>query len=167
MKFKYYLRGVGIGVLITTIILVIAFSLTGNKMSDKEVIARAKKLGMVMADSTDDNKTVKEDQEEKDTSDKSEAKDSDDAYKDQTKTDAGTGENVDASSEAVQIEVSKGDNPRQVIDKLLEAGLIDDYDTFSHYLHDHGLDSIVYPGTYTINKGSSIEEIATIITTKE
>lgn len=46
MKRKYYLRGLGTGILVTALILIIA---SGQKetMTDEEVKARAKKLGMV------------------------------------------------------------------------------------------------------------------------
>ena len=47
MKLKYYLRGIGIGVILTALIM--GFALGGRKatISDAEVIERAKKLGMV------------------------------------------------------------------------------------------------------------------------
>ena len=49
MKLKIYLRGLGIGIVVTTLILGISYG--GRKeMSDAEVIARAKKLGMVEAE---------------------------------------------------------------------------------------------------------------------
>ena len=47
MRFKYYLRGAGIGVIAATLILSIAFLFHDN-ISDEEVIRRAMKLGMVM-----------------------------------------------------------------------------------------------------------------------
>lgn len=49
MKLKYYLRGAGIGLIIATLILMIATALHPNQeLSDEEIIARAEKLGMVM-----------------------------------------------------------------------------------------------------------------------
>lgn len=48
MKFKYYLRGAGIGMITATIILAIAFLFHKGTMSDAEVIERALELGMVM-----------------------------------------------------------------------------------------------------------------------
>ena len=48
-----YLRGLGIGIIVTAIILIIARN-TGNKMSDKEIIDRAEELGMVMKETTSD-----------------------------------------------------------------------------------------------------------------
>ncbi len=57
MKIKYYLRGLGVGIVITTLILLIVFNTTGKNISDEEVVARAKALGMVMAESKDEDTT--------------------------------------------------------------------------------------------------------------
>lgn len=49
MKLKYYLRGLGVGVICTAIVMGIALS--GNKketLTDAEIIERARLLGMVM-----------------------------------------------------------------------------------------------------------------------
>lgn len=65
MKLKYYLRGLGIGIIVTTIILMVSFSGRKEEMSDEEVIARAKQLGMVMqeepSDAADDTQQTSED----------------------------------------------------------------------------------------------------------
>ena len=53
MRLKYYLRGLGIGIICTAIIMGIAFS--GNKketLTDTEIIERARMLGMVMPEGT-------------------------------------------------------------------------------------------------------------------
>lgn len=53
MKLKYYLRGLGVGIIFTAIIMGIAFS--GNKketLTDAEIIERAKLLGMEMKEDT-------------------------------------------------------------------------------------------------------------------
>jgi len=53
MKLKYYLMGLGIGIFITTLVLSV-----GNRketLSDEEIIARARELGMVMKDETKDS----------------------------------------------------------------------------------------------------------------
>ncbi len=51
MKLKYYLRGMGIGIILTAIVM--GFALGGRKatMSDAEIIQRAKALGMVDGES--------------------------------------------------------------------------------------------------------------------
>ena len=55
MKLKYYLRGLGVGIICTAIIMGIALS--GNKketLTDAEIIERARLLGMVMEEETSD-----------------------------------------------------------------------------------------------------------------
>lgn len=46
MGLKYYLRGLGLGIVVTAIIMGIASS-GSNAMTDEEIIARAKQLGMI------------------------------------------------------------------------------------------------------------------------
>lgn len=47
MKLKYYMRGLGIGMVVTAFILSVVIDKDTKTMSDDEVIARAKQLGMV------------------------------------------------------------------------------------------------------------------------
>jgi len=47
MKLKTYLRGLGIGIIVTTIVMAITLGGEETKMSDEEIVARAKELGMV------------------------------------------------------------------------------------------------------------------------
>ena len=49
MKLKYYLRGLGIGIVVTALIMSIVTLTQKNTISDEEVIARAEKLGMVQS----------------------------------------------------------------------------------------------------------------------
>lgn len=65
MKLKYYLRGLGIGIIATTLILMIAFSQYKNDISDAEIIERAEALGMVMKeDSLFGNKDTEKEMQE-------------------------------------------------------------------------------------------------------
>ena len=52
MKLKDYLRGMGIGVILTAVIMGVALGGSSGKVSDAEVIRRAKQLGMVEAENT-------------------------------------------------------------------------------------------------------------------
>ena len=67
MKLKYYLRGLGVGIIVTTVILAISF---GGKKTDiddipvEEVIAKATMLGMVMPEDTQTPATEVEDETE-------------------------------------------------------------------------------------------------------
>lgn len=46
LKLKYYLRGLGLGIVVTAVIMCIIKS-KDNKMTDEEIMARAKQLGMI------------------------------------------------------------------------------------------------------------------------
>ena len=52
MKLKYYLRGIGIGVILAAVVMGIALGGRGRSLSDAEIMERAKKLGMVEAEGT-------------------------------------------------------------------------------------------------------------------
>ena len=52
MKFKYYLRGCGIGILFTAIILMISFRSDKNQMTDSQVMERVSELGMITPEKT-------------------------------------------------------------------------------------------------------------------
>ena len=55
MKLKYYLRGLGTGILFATIILFISYS---YKMSDKQIKERASELGMIYPDAEETSSSV-------------------------------------------------------------------------------------------------------------
>lgn len=51
MRFKFYLRGCGLGILFTAIVLMIGFHRAGkSEMTDEEIMRRAAELGMVKED---------------------------------------------------------------------------------------------------------------------
>lgn len=51
MKLKYFLRGLGAGIIFSAVIMLVAYMTSGGyKLSDREIISRAEKLGMVMED---------------------------------------------------------------------------------------------------------------------
>ena len=59
MKLKYYLRGMGIGIVVTTVILMIVFALHKNEtLTDDQIRERAAALGMVMPDAASNNEKL-------------------------------------------------------------------------------------------------------------
>jgi hypothetical protein len=54
LKLKYYLRGLGIGIIVTTLIFAISIKSRGGIMTDDRVVERAKELGMVIPTTDDD-----------------------------------------------------------------------------------------------------------------
>ena len=61
MKFKYYVRGAGVGILITTIVFMIGVNMKGGIMSDERAIARAIELGYTALDASGDAGLTQED----------------------------------------------------------------------------------------------------------
>ncbi|MBE5887300.1 MAG: endolytic transglycosylase MltG [Lachnospiraceae bacterium] len=55
MRFKYYLKGLGMGIIITTIIMTVSCVMHNNNLSDEEIIKKAIELGMVMPDSENES----------------------------------------------------------------------------------------------------------------
>lgn len=69
MKFKYYLRGIGIGIIFASIVFLVAYrEHVPTKMSNEEIISRAKQLGMVEADEPINKLIDKKSTETKETS---------------------------------------------------------------------------------------------------
>lgn len=65
MKLKYYLRGIGIGMIVTTVVLMIAFAVHKDQpLSDDEIRARAAELGMVMAEDVSASDKLSDNNEE-------------------------------------------------------------------------------------------------------
>ena len=170
MKFKYYLRGLGIGILISTIILSISFAMKKNDLSDDEIIARAKELGMVMEDTGKD--TIPKATETEDEIPKS----TEGGFNtEQTDMQPGTTDSGEISQDVgtdgtdmVQKEftVEVGDSSNAVSQRLQEEGLVDNAEAFNKYMVDNNYANFVLPGTVTIPEGAGYEEIAGILTDK-
>lgn len=189
MKLKYYLRGLGVGIICTAIIMGIALS--GNKkekLTDAEIMERARLLGMVMAGETDSDQEEKESQEQKEESQQKENQDKEkEDTDDKTKTDKAedtqdkenTGEKDqkdeqeknDSQTPAVPqpeaeiktIEIAAGDYSDVVSQKLFEAGLIQDAAAFNAYLTESGADRGITVGMHKIPVGATEEEIIRIL----
>lgn len=55
MKVKYFLRGLGFGILITTLLLFVSMDKNkSTEMTDEQIVERAKELGMLTQDEVDD-----------------------------------------------------------------------------------------------------------------
>ncbi len=184
MRLKYYLRGMGIGIIGTTLLLMILFSFQGNDtISDEEIMIRAASLGMVSAGAITDTEKLS-DAAEPDTSEALDEKSSEDtAYdttEETTKEDA-AGDDIDDANkspanksdepstetvEQVKLSIVAGEYSDEICKKLKRAGVIDNAKDFNAYLAKMGADSQILPGTYTLKKGADYDEILRIITEK-
>lgn len=187
MKLRYYMRGLGIGVLVTAILMSVTLNGKTEKLSDEEIIARAEELGMVMeyddvvlADTVSENQTEKpaEEPEEKPetvTAEEPAEKPGEEQETAVAEEDEVSEEESNITSEETQIEeietdqtveitVQGGDGSQTVARKLAQAGLIDDAQAYDKYLCSNGYDKRICTGTHTIPIGAGEEEIAKIIT---
>lgn len=168
MKLRYYMRGLGIGILVTAIIMGVS---GGQKLSDEEIKARALQLGMVegtsagvlsdlqanaeetkssvVEESIPQMESVEEPKEEKDA----------EASKQAESTEAS-----ESTGEKITITVKGGDSSVSVSNALAVAGLVEDAKEYDKYLCSNGYDKKICVGTYEIEAGSDYETIAQIIT---
>lgn len=197
MRLKYYLRGLGIGIMVTTVVLAISFAKHGNTMSDAEIIARAKELGMVMREDAGGH-TLKEDPDAGDLDgdgQQSPAADGDvqapsaegdqgqqapsvggdqdqqapiaDGNQDQQAPTADGDQGQQTTVTQHEFTVERGDSSNMVSQRLAQMGLVDNADAFNHYMTENSFDSRLLPGKVMIPEGSTYEEIANILVDKE
>lgn len=56
MKIKYYLRGLGMGILFATLVMTVSSVIHNNNLSEEKIIKEAKKLGMIMPEEETESK---------------------------------------------------------------------------------------------------------------
>ena len=170
MKLKFYLRGLGIGVAVTAGILMLAGG--GKKtMTDEEVIARAKELGLVENKVLAELNTEVSEQEptEQNTSEpeNSEEKSSEQESTEETGQETTEEEQTEeVIEEYVIVTVVGGDSSVAVSKKVFEAGLVESAASFDAFLCSNGYDKILAVGNHEIPKGASMKEIADILVKK-
>ncbi len=110
MRAKYFLKGMGIGVTVTALIFTVAFALNPPTLSDEEVIARAKTLGMIESDETMENQEdIKEETAEDQTSEEEQTAEEERAEGSEEKSEEASEEvsEENVETEETEKEVSK------------------------------------------------------------
>ena len=180
MKLRYYLRGLGIGILVTAA-LFLSMKDSAKPMTDAQVIARAKELGMIENPVLSDLETETESEEQEETITESsmpqetvpettetEAESTEEESTEEESTEEETIEEEPITQElqegsTVIIVVNKGDGSDTVSRKLYEAGLVEDAKTFDRYLMQNGYDRKIAAGSHEIPVNASDKEIAEIL----
>lgn len=161
MRFKYYLRGAGLGILLATLVLTIAFSVYDRKVSDEEIIRRAQELGMLMPGQDADRIP---DISEPDTEDAVlQTEDGTEPSVPDSNAEQSTGENQSESAECYLLEIERGDTARIIGQKLQDAAVITDAEAFRKYLGNSGKDQVIKTGWYQIPYGLSFSEMIEIL----
>ena len=194
MKLKYYLRGLGVGIVVTALILTIANHL-GNKMSDEDIIKRAAKLGMVMKEDeslfppTEPETTTPEPTSpspaEQETTAVKPAEQETTAVKPAepetttpepttpVPTEPETTTPVPAEPQTsgivihtATITVTSGMYSEAVSQKLEEAGIVKNWREFNEYLTSNGYSERLQTGTHSFNSEMGYNEIAEILVSR-
>lgn len=174
MKLKYYLRGLGIGILVTAAILTIVYHTKGS-MSDSQIMKRAAQLGMVMASTEDDTlfaQTTQVDTTIEETGTISVEETTTVVETTEAVTEASTEKPTEAPTEAptepaaagAVLTISPGMYSESVSAELVRLGIITNQKEFNSYLVNNGYAECIQTGDFKIKADMSYDEIARIIT---
>lgn len=193
MKKKYFVRGLGIGIIFGALIMLAAYLTSGKgSLSDEEVMKRAQELGMVKkseyvldsevtseettteteavtteAPAATEKATEEATTEAPGTTERAtEEATTEAATTEKATTEAATTEQTDAKTKAT-ITVSGGMSSETISSLLENAGLVDSASKFNSFLVQNGYDKKLETGSFDISGGMTYEEIARILTTKQ
>lgn len=181
MNLKIFLRGLGLGIVLTAIIMTVASSGRRETLTNDEIKAKAKELGMiedkVLADymAEFESKAAKEEiisEEEPALKEEPAELENQDTVSDndsiKTTDDLQLEEGMTKEDEEPTIfTVRKGELPNSICDRLQETGLIFSADEFHSYLLDNGYDRKIVAKEYKIPADADDETIARIIMGKK
>ena len=173
MKLKFYIRGLGIGILVTTLILTISTTVQGNKKSSEE---ETTKSSSVITYTKADTATIEsltstvETQVETDSIEKQTVKET------IQETIKETVQETTQKSTEITTKVTDGQKVTVVLSNInysgkasqliADAGIVDDAAALNKYLENNGYSTKILDGTYTFTKGQDYESIAKTITKK-
>lgn len=174
MKHKYYLRGLGIGILVTAAILTIVYHTKGS-MSDSQIMKRAAQLGMVMASTEEDTlfaQTTQADTTIEETGTISVEETTTVVETTEAVTEASTEKPTEAPTEVpteapaaeAVLTISPGMYSESVSAELVRLGIITNQKEFNSYLVNNGYAERIQTGDFKIKADMSYDEIARIIT---
>lgn len=179
MKLKYYLRGLGIGILVTAVIMGVTQGSRKETLSDREIRERAAALGMVepgnsLADleaaetpaATEIPEAIEtpaatETPEAAETPAATEAPAATETPEVTARPTQRPAEEEEGSS--YTFEIQAGDSSYQVAYRLQQAGLVADARDFDNYLCSKGYDRKLKTGSYEIPETATEEEISEIL----
>lgn len=189
MKLKYYLRGLGIGILVTAVIMGVTQGSRKETLSDREIRERAAALGMVepgnsLADleavetpaateipeaiETPAATEIPEATETPAAIETPEAAETPAATEAPAATPEVTARPTQRPAEEEEgssytFEIQAGDSSYQVAYRLQQAGLVADARDFDNYLCSKGYDRKLKTGSYEIPETATEEEISEIL----
>ena len=175
MKFRYYIRGFGAGLIVAAIILTIAGMvernndmLNNNSNNNTETQSAGSVIAFTSEASTEGSTQMQ--QTDSETSSETDAQETI-----QETTVAPTQTNPPTEKSTVKITTGDGSGEVEIVfkgvhtavqaaDILYDAGIIDNKTEFYTYMYTTGYDRKMRDGVYTLKPGDSYETIARIIT---
>ena len=162
MNLKYYLRGLGLGIVFTAIIMGIASGSKKAQLSDEDIIIKAKNLGMI--EEAELSASVQEAKDKLEQEIRAELEARITAEMEQTKKEQEAVDVPEPVPEPVVFKVRKGETPYSISERLEESGLVGAAADFDKYLVDNGYDRKIVASEYTIPLDADMDTIARIIT---
>ena len=191
MRLKYYLRGLGLGIIFTCLM----FMLFSNKKADNtdqmDINQQLETTTETLSNQTsgDDKNDTANDEAVSGSADVQNNTNAEDDVNAQNNADAqntadnqtGASDTTDTSNqtddsnitgetgtddvqdEYVTLVIEKGDIARDVAESLYEDGIIDDAESFRKYLGETGVSRTLHAGEYNIKVGSTYEEIVELL----
>ena len=150
MRIKYYLRGLGVGIIVATIILSISSALRQPEMSDKEIMERAAELGMVMPE--EESNLIIEEPEESEEAEADAAEATTETATEESTDD--TAEQTDTAAAAEESDAKTEEAAREEIESTADETATAS-DTTSQ-----STDTVVEKKAFTISKGQDSATIS-------
>lgn len=191
MRLKYYLRGLGLGIIFTCLMFMLFSNRKADNTDQMDVNQQLETTTETLSSQTsgDDKNDTANDEAVSGGADVQNNTDAEADVNAQNNTDAqnpadnqtGESDTTDTSNqtddsdmtgetgtddvqdEYVTLVIEKGDIARDVAESLYEDGIIDDVESFRKYLGETGVSRTLHAGKYNIKVGSTYEEIVELL----
>ncbi len=181
MNLKYYIRGIGVGILFTAVVMSVAFHIFPNKkLTDAQIKERATELGMVEktadgslndllttpteAPTTTPAQTNTPAPTDTPTPTDTPAPTKTPASEDTSKE--GNSKDTSNASGAIEINITQGMTSEQVSKLLKEKGIIEDSAAFSQYLVINNYTKSIKIGKFQLKAFTTYKDIVNLIIDK-
>ena len=163
IKIKYYLRGLGTGIVITTLVLTISFNVRSctSKNNKEETTTEETTTKETTTKETTTKETTTKETTTKETTTKETT--TEESTTEEPTTEEPTTQKINTET-YVEFSVVSGMSSDRVAQILADMGVVEDARDFNLYLCTNGYDKTIRVGTYKIKVGAGYEEIARLIT---
>ena len=171
MKLKFYLRGLGVGILVTTLILTVAFAVRNSQPTLGENPSTVASILNPSQSETKaaDTQTQQTTQQQKETAAVTKAEVVTQAQVQtvaEKVTEATIAQKDEVTNQPIIVVFSDISNSERAAQAVANAGVIESWSDFNKYLESSGYAVKIHNGTYTLYKGQDYESIAKTITGK-